>query len=85
MNKYKTYIKRQGFRAINFLISENANQTLTSLEQSSLQTNDNELHARSCMLLDVISNLFYVRVVKSSIDFIQDEKWRGLVTMDCEQ
>lgn len=51
----ETYIKRQGFRAVGTLVSVYTDECFTTLEETSLQTDDNELHSRSLSVTLVLT------------------------------
>ena len=80
-----TYIKSQGLRAICLLISKYANQTLTALEQTGLQRNNNELHTRACMLTNIILDLLHVGIIKRSINLVENKEGTRLIGMYCEE
>jgi hypothetical protein len=80
-----THIQRQRLGAVDLLVSKDTHQTLTTLEQTSLQTNNNELHSRTRMLLDIVLDLLYVGVIERSIDLIKNEERTGLVRVHSEE
>lgn len=73
------YIKRQRLGAISLLISEDPYQALTTLEQASLETDDNKLHAWPSMFSDIVLDLFDVCIIKSSIYFVEHEEGTWLI------
>lgn len=80
-----TYIQCQRFAAVFVLVSVNTYQSLAVLEESRLQTDDNELHTGGSVVVDVVGNPSNVGVVKRSIDLVENEERRRLVGMDSEQ
>lgn len=77
--KRKTYIKRQALAGIFRLVPVNSDQGFAILEQRRLQTDDDELHAGTSVIADVVCNPCNIGVVKGRIYFIQNEEWRRLV------
>lgn len=47
MNERMTYIKGQDLGTVGTLVSVHTNQSLAALEETGLETDDNELHARA--------------------------------------
>ena len=74
-----TYIQSQSLGAVRLLISEHTDQTLTALEQTSLQTDDDELHPRTSMFADVVLDLLHVGVIERGVNLIKHEKGARMV------
>lgn len=81
---FKTHIKRQRFAAVLDLVPVDTDQSLTVLEQSGLQTNHDELHARCGVVMDIVGNAGDVGVVQGCVNLVQHEEWRWLVRVDSE-
>lgn len=73
---------RETLRAALNLISEYSNKRLALLEETSFQTDDDELESRTTMPTNVIRDFLDVGVVECSVDLIQDKERAGLIRVD---
>lgn len=73
---------RETLRAALNLISEYSNKRLALLEETSFQTDDDELESRTTMPTNVIRDFLDVGVVECGVDLIQDKERAGLIRVD---
>lgn len=69
-----THVERQGLAAVLHLVTVDADKSLAVLEKTTLQTDDNELHARGGVVMDVVGDTGHVGVIKGSVDFVEYEE-----------
>lgn len=81
----ETHIESQRLAAILYLITVDANKSLTVLEETGLQTDDNELHAGGGVVVNVVGDTGHVGIVESSINLVEHEEGRWLVGVNGKQ
>jgi len=77
--RMETHVESQRLAAVLHLITVDADKRLTVLEETSLQTDNDELHARSGVVVNVVGDASHVRVIEGSINLVEHEEGRRLV------